>query len=63
MVYAICLLKDNRLVSGCSNGKIVVYDHSYEPQIQINSEDLIYSLCVLRNGDLVSASSSSYGDS
>ena len=57
-IYSICLLKDKRLVSTGSNHLIVVYNYSYLPQIQIkhDHDGGIVSLCLLKNGDLASAS-------
>lgn len=57
-IRSMCELKDKRLVSSSLDQSIIVYDHSYEPQICIKNahESYIWSLCVLKNGLLASSS-------
>ena len=57
-ISSICELKDKRLVSSSWDGSITVYNSSYESQFQIKNShgsNEVYSLCVLREGELVSS--------
>ena len=59
-VFALKMLPNGDLVSGCSGGKIKIWDvkkGSVRNEIQVNSK--INSFQVLENGDLVSASDES----
>ena len=55
---SICILRDKRLVSSSFDGSIIAYDFSYQPQVHIKKahENLIFSLCGLRNTFLASSS-------
>lgn len=61
-VFDIWFLKDGRLVSGGGeykgkNGRIVIYNKkNYEVDVTIKNDDYVFSICVLRNGNLASTS-------